>query len=230
VAAAAAATTTVTAAAAATAACTVEVEASEACVCARARAYMRVRVADLIRVRFRLFKSAIFSLYHFPTRTHTHTHAHKTLSQARSSTHIHAVLARLFYLPLSRSPHCSRHQSLVFFMIFALFVFSCFVPARLSLSLSLSLSINLSLHRSSGLRTARPLFRLETKYHNADNTAHTSLIFSYFFVSCLVCLIWRPSSSCLLPFLIPTACLNKQTEMARSPFILVFFSSVKPII
>merc|ERR1739838_88599 len=88
--------------------------------------------------------------------------------------HIHAVLARLFYLPLSRSPHCSRHQSLVFFMIFALFVFSCFVPARLSLSLSLSLSINLSLHRSSGLRTARPLFRLETKYHNADNTAHTS--------------------------------------------------------
>merc|ERR1739838_1065694 len=90
-------------------------------------------------------------------------------SQARSSTHIHAVLARLFYLPLSRSPPLLAAPVACVFHDFC-FVRVFMFCSRPPISLSLSLSINLSLHRSSGLRTARPLFRLETKYHNADNT------------------------------------------------------------
>merc|ERR1739838_676748 len=96
-----------------------------------------------------------------------------TLSQARSSTHIHAVLARLFLSSsVSLSPLLAAPVACVFhdFCFVRVFMFCSRPPISLSLSLSLSLSINLSLHRSSGLRTARPLFRLETKYHNADNT------------------------------------------------------------
>merc|ERR1739838_144293 len=83
--------------------------------------------------------------FHFTTflhaHTHTHTHTKHYHRRARARTYTRFSLA-FFYLPLSRSPHCSRHQSLVFFMIFALFVFSCFVPARLSLSLSQSISLS----------------------------------------------------------------------------------------
>ena len=175
-------------------------------------------------------KRDIFTLPLSYTHTHTHTRTQNTITGALKHAHTRGSRSPFLSSSVSLSPLLAAPVACVFhdFCFVRVFMFCSRPP--ISLSLSLSLSINLSLHRSSGLRTARPLFRLETKYHNADNTAHTSLIFSYFFVSCLVCLIWRPSSSCLLPFLIPTACLNKQTEMARSPFILVFFSSVKPII
>merc|ERR1739838_654853 len=95
---------------------------------------------------------------HFTTflhaHTHTHTHAHKTLSQARSSTHIHAGLARLFYLPLSRSPPLLAAPVACVFHVFCfvrVFMFCSRPPISLSLNQSLSPPLQRAANRSTTL-------------------------------------------------------------------------------